>query len=193
MDEQQSYQPNEDLQEFFQTPALVLGEDREVFDLLHDEVLRTMQPQDVFEDMLVSDLVTAFWEQRRIQDCAAEIINAAKREALVLVLCPLLFGDLTAAVDMAADFYSGDQDKRQKVVALLKRHGLTQKTVTARAALQMAQVLARFDAMIALRQKLRETIQDNLERSRKRRRKANRRDVQTDVASEQPSSAVMVH
>lgn len=187
MDVKRDYQPDEELQSFFQRPSLVLGEDSEVFDLLYNQVLCEVQPQTIFEEMLVHDLVLSFWEQRQIRDASAEIITAARREAMALVLYPLLFGDLTAAVNMAGDFYSGDKEKRDTVSALMKRHGFTQATVTARATLQMAQVLSRFDAMIALRQDLREKIQENLDRSRKRQRKANRHRATAGAVSQHAS------
>jgi hypothetical protein len=57
------------------------GEDPAVYAKLYARVEEIAQPRDVWDQMMVSDVVNHFWEQQRYRHCTGTINNVKRREA----------------------------------------------------------------------------------------------------------------
>jgi hypothetical protein len=66
----------------FSTPSLMKGEDPAVYAELCAQVEEVAQPQDVWEQMMVTDVTNHFWEQQRYRRCTGTVINSNRRAAL---------------------------------------------------------------------------------------------------------------
>ena len=58
---------SEGLAKMFATPSLMNGEEEQVYHELYGLVEAATQPKDIWDQMLVSDVVCHFWEQRRLR------------------------------------------------------------------------------------------------------------------------------
>jgi hypothetical protein len=81
-----TYQMPESLHGFFCRPSLMKGEDPKVYRALYKQVEDVVQPVDVLDQMMVSDITNHFWEQQRIRRCTGAVINAARFDALRHIL-----------------------------------------------------------------------------------------------------------
>jgi hypothetical protein len=70
------------LDRLLSTPSLMKGEDENVYAELYARVEEVAQPQDVWEQMMVADVVNHFWEQQPYRRCTGTIINSERRSAL---------------------------------------------------------------------------------------------------------------
>jgi len=57
------------LRGLFSTPSLMKGEDPHVYAELYRRVEEVVQPQDVWDQMMVYDITNHFWEQHRYRRC----------------------------------------------------------------------------------------------------------------------------
>jgi hypothetical protein len=71
------------LQRFLSSaPPLANDQDREIYDELYGEVRELVQPKDICDQMMVTDIANHFWEQMRFRRSEAVIIKANLRRAL---------------------------------------------------------------------------------------------------------------
>ena len=177
---------SEGLAKMFATPSLMNGEEEQVYHELYGLVEAATQPKDIWDQMLVSDVVCHFWEQRRLRRCNGAIINANRRLALEQILHATI-GLTPPEAKRAADRYFNvsrmpfseyDPDRtgqtpstRDDLIMFLNERGVTEADID-RVALQVS-VDVLFDLeRLALKHELRcETIRDELERRRERREK----------------------
>ena len=73
---------------FFEEPALLTGEDRTKTLKMLNAVAGYIEPEDVFEQMMVNDTVNYYWEEMRFRRISAALIESAKPEALEVLLRP---------------------------------------------------------------------------------------------------------
>ena len=74
------------LRPLFCTPSLMSGEDADVYAELYARIEELAQPKDVWDQMMVADVVNHFWEQQRYRRSTGAIINSGRRSALQKIL-----------------------------------------------------------------------------------------------------------
>src|SRR5215471_11753322 len=77
---------SDSLRRLFSTPSLMKGEDSNVYAELYAQVEEAVQPQDVFDQMMLTDVTNHFWEQQRYRRCTGTVINSKRRAALEKIL-----------------------------------------------------------------------------------------------------------
>src|SRR5262249_52498531 len=88
-DSTESYHLPDFLRGLFCKPSLMKGENPEVYAKLYAQVEEVVQPKDVFDQMMVSDITNHFWEQQRIRRCSGGVIDAARRRAFYEIMRPI--------------------------------------------------------------------------------------------------------
>jgi hypothetical protein len=174
------------LDKLFTTPSLMNGEDEVVFAELYARVEECVQPKDVWDQMLVSDLVNHFWEQQRYRRCTGAIIDSARRTALLKILHDRVGLNPDDATDVA-DIYFGvvryeeefrqvfhsDPAKipktRKGVIILLEKHGFTETDIDRVAIEASVEPLTAIENLALKHELRRDTILCELERRRERR------------------------
>jgi hypothetical protein len=173
----------------FCTPSLMKGESAEVYAMLYAQVEDVVEPKDVFDQMLVSDITNHFWEQQRIRRCSGIVIDSARRQALVELLTPMVGYSLEDAVSLA-DIYFGVRNSamkpgripspelahrkqpeptRKDVIAMLEKHGLDECAIDVAATRMSVGWLASFESLILKHEVRRDAILDQIERRREKR------------------------
>jgi hypothetical protein len=175
------------LEALFSTPSLMNGEDGEVYAQLYARVEELAQPKDVWDQMMVSDVVNHFWEQQRYRRCTGVIINSKRREALRKILRNGI-GLNSEDAQTVADIYFGvrryEEEEfggirysdpaqipktRPGVVNFLKKHGFDESDID-RLAMEIAvDTLADLEDLALKHEIRREAIFRELERRRDRR------------------------
>jgi hypothetical protein len=84
------YQLSESLKGLFSAPSPMKGEDLAAYDALCRQIEEVVQPRDVWDQMMVTDIADHFWQQRRLRRCAGTVTNASRREGLVQILLPVV-------------------------------------------------------------------------------------------------------
>jgi hypothetical protein len=77
---------SDNLRRLFCTPSLIKGEDPDVYAELCARVEEVAQPQDVYDQMIATDMTNHFWEQQRYRRCTGTVINTKRRAALERIL-----------------------------------------------------------------------------------------------------------
>jgi len=97
---------SDSLRRLFSTPSLMKGEQSHVYDELYTQVEEVVQPQDVFDQMMLTDVTNHFWEQQRYRRCTGTVINSKRRAALEKIFHEGI-GLNDADAKTAADIYFG--------------------------------------------------------------------------------------
>jgi hypothetical protein len=173
------------LDRLLSTPSLMKGEDENVYAELYARVEEAAQPQDVWEQMMVADVVNHFWEQQRYRRCTGTIINSERRSALKKLLRDAV-GLNPADATEVADLYFGviryEDDRRTfhsdpaeipktraEVIAMLKKHGFTETDIDRVAMESSIGALANLENLALKHELRREAILCELEGRRERR------------------------
>jgi hypothetical protein len=174
---------SEGLAKLLATPSLMNGEDATVYAELYARVEEVAQPEDIWDQMMVSDVVNHFWEQQRYRRCTGTIINANRHAALEKILLTatgLSPPDAKRAADAYLDIdrYSsfdnpdGIRDiprTRDSLMAFLNKRGISEADID-RVALEMSLNTLFGLERLALKHELRrEAILQELEHRRERR------------------------
>lgn len=99
------------LQRFFATPSLMKGEDPAVYAELYAYVEELVDPHDVWDQMMVSDITNHFWEQQRYRRLTATVINSRRRPALKSMLEDTIADDYFRDQNGTVDSYLGDPER----------------------------------------------------------------------------------
>jgi hypothetical protein len=108
---------------------------------LYDDVVLTIQPQDVFDEMDAVEITDGFWRSRQIANSVDTIITAARRDALATILMPMARHEFQVATAWAEQYFSGDPNKRKPIEDLLRVHGMGPEAIEAQALMQRTPVL----------------------------------------------------
>jgi hypothetical protein len=155
---------------FYPPWALENTLEAEVFRALFTAVELEVQPQDLFDLMVVAEIAHCFWQQQQVQRSFRDIVRSAKSGALVTILAELVGHDYVQAGELAAQFFSGDVEKRENVVRLLRSNGLDVSSIDAMAMGQRALLLPPLNRMAAaLGIRKDQLVEAALERKKKRR------------------------
>ncbi len=76
------YQLSDSLKRLFSAPSLMKGEDPADYDALYRQVEEVVQPRDVWDQMMATDVTNHFWQQQRLRRCVGTVTNASRRAAL---------------------------------------------------------------------------------------------------------------
>jgi hypothetical protein len=74
---------------FLQSPLVLAGEDSAEYDQLLESITECLQPRDIFQKIMVSDLAYYIWSSFRDRRTILRLIEEAKQLALATVLRPL--------------------------------------------------------------------------------------------------------
>jgi hypothetical protein len=174
------------LDRLFTTPSLMNGEDADVFADLYARVEECVQPKDVWDQMMVSDVVNHFWEQQRYRRCTGTIIDSGRRSALLKILhdrVGLNPGDASDVADIYFGVVRYEEEFRQVVhsdpaeipktrrgvITLLERHGFTEADIDRVAIETSVEPLTAIESLALKHELRRDTILCELERRRERR------------------------
>ncbi len=144
-----------------QAPALAAGENIADYRALEGEVWAVVQPKDFFDQLIVSDLCHALWEEQRFRRQQTALPGATRMKALACLLVSNGFEQNALAV--ACDYFGDDDEERNKAVALVRRLGIAQ------ASQDNLQILSALERLMGNRQSRRDTIVREYQR---RKRKA---------------------
>jgi hypothetical protein len=181
------------LERLFSTPSLMNGEDASDYAELYARVEEVAQPKDVWDQMMVSDVVNHFWEQQRYRRCTGTIINSKRRNALENILRHAI-GLNPEDVRRVADIYFGVKrekgefdslgpllgevrysnparipETRSGVISFLKAQGFDESDVDQLAMESSVDVLADLENLALKHEIRREAILRELERRREGR------------------------
>src|SRR6516164_1337386 len=175
------------LRGLFSTPSLMKGEDPHVYAELYRWVEEVVQPQDVWDQMMVYDITSHFWEQLRYRRCTGTVINCKRRAALKIILREAI-GVNDVDTETAADAYFEVARLEERevidyatqvqipktragVVDLMEKHGFVETDID-RVAMEMSvDTLADLEILALKHEIRREAIVRELERRCKKRNK----------------------
>jgi hypothetical protein len=169
----------------FSVPSLMGGEDEQAYAALYARVEELVRPNDVWDQMMVSDVVNHFWEQQRYRHSTGAIINAGRRSALKKILREAIGLNQEDATEVA-DLYFGvtryEETRRvfycdpavipktrTGAIALLKKHGFTESDIDRLAMEASVDTLAGLENLALKHELRREAILCELERRREHR------------------------
>ena len=153
-----------------QAPALAAGENIADYRALVDEVWAAVQPKGFFDQLIVSDLCHALWEEQRFRRQQSALPAATRMKALACLLVSIGFEQNALAV--ACDYFGDDGEERNKAVALVRRFGITEDAINAQASQDNLHILSALERLMGNRQSRRDTIVSEYQR---RQRKAEKR------------------
>ena len=153
-----------------QAPALAAGENIADYRALVDEVWAAVQPKGFFDQLIVSDLCHALWEEQRFRRQQSALPAATRMKALACLLVSIGFEQ--DALAMACDYFGDDDEERTKAVASVRRFGITDDAINAQASQDNLQILSALERLMGNRQSRRDTIVSEYQR---RKRKAEKR------------------
>jgi hypothetical protein len=163
------------------------GEDSDVYAELYARVEEVVQPQDVMDQMMVTDVTNHFWEQQRYRRCTGTVINTKRRAALERILHGAIGLD-EVDTETAADTYFEVARLEERevtdystqvrvpktragVVALMEEHGFVETDIDRAAVETSADALTDLENLAFKHEIRREAIVRELERRRKKRNK----------------------
>jgi hypothetical protein len=154
-----------------QDPVLAGGEKVEDYRALVTEVSEAVQPKNLFDRLLVSDLCHAVWEEQRFQRQQAALPAATGLKALQCLLASI--GYEANALAIATDYFGFDEEQRTKAIALVRRFGITDDAIAAQASEHNLPTISALDRLMANRQSRRDMIvKQYLRRQRKTKKLA---------------------
>ena len=178
---------SDSLRRLFSTPSLMKGEDSNVYAELYTQVEEVVQPQDVFDQMMLTDVTNHFWEQQRYRRCTGTVINSKRRAALEKILNETIgLNDVDAK--NVADTYFGVArleerevtdystqvripKTRADIVDLMKQHGFVEADIDRIATETSVDTLADVENLALKHEIRRKATVRELERRRKKRNK----------------------
>ena len=132
----------------FQKQPLLLGESRRDYDQVCKSLIRSIQPENHLEWLLVKQAVDYCWEIIRLSKFKAAIVNMTWREALQLVLETIVGGDedeRRRAVQEHVDGWYTTPEAQQATIKLLEKHLINTDDITAQAMALRLPELERID------------------------------------------------
>jgi hypothetical protein len=175
------------LRGLFSTPSLMKGEDPNVYMELYARVEEVVQPQDVWDMMMVADITNHFWEQQRYRRCTGTVINSNRRAALKKILHRAIgLNDVDTETALDAYFEVARLEQREitdystqvrvpntraGVVSLMEEHRFVEADIDRVAMETSVDTLADLENLAFRHEIRREAIVRELERRRKKRNK----------------------
>jgi hypothetical protein len=142
-------------------PPLLEGEDEAHYLRLQTAVFENMNPDGIFDYIIVRDIVDKLWEEQRCKRAAMALISGGTTEALRHYLNEIYSG--VEADDFWDKYCNGDAKGRKDVMSVLAQHGITPAQIQAKAAQIESTGLLLFDRMIASRENGRRLLRKEAE------------------------------
>jgi hypothetical protein len=132
-------------------------------------VSAAVQPNTLFDRLVVSDLCHALWEEQRFRRQQAALPAATGLKALQCLLASIGFEQ--DALTIATCYFGGDGEERTKATALLRRFGITDDAIAAQASQHNLPTISALERLLGHRQSRRDMI---LREYQRRKRKADK-------------------
>jgi len=123
---------HKNISDFFGEPALIEGESGELYSLLRAEIIKVIQPKDVFDWMMVDDQTDKYWEEHRYKGGAAALIEGAYPNALEILISPFC-KMFEVSSQVASDYYGGDKKAKSAAAVRVAECGITSAQIQAKA------------------------------------------------------------
>ena len=173
------------ISDFFGEPALIEGESKELYSLLRAEVIKVIQPKDVFGWMMVDDQTDKYWEEHRYKGGAAALIEGAYPKALESLISPFCqIPEVPSQV--VSDYYGGDKKTKSAAAVRVAKCGITLAQIQAKAIQIVGGGLQMMDRMRLNR----ETGRRILRKEHQQRSAA--KDVATPRGTEKPEDQIEI-
>jgi hypothetical protein len=154
-------------------PTLMLGENRQRFDMLIKELGKLCQPKDFFDALEIRELAVNIWESNRFQKMQAQLVVAEYGNAIRKLADPKN-GYVTAAKAKNLKAYPLPVVGRDRA-SLLNELDLSPELVRATSAALTAEIFSMFDRLISTRIVTRKAALKAYNRRQKLSAKAARR------------------
>jgi hypothetical protein len=128
-------------------PALLLGEEAEVFEALLARVTAAVKPADAIEEVWVRDIVELACDMARLRRFKASLLQVAAPDGLRRVLNPLV--DRQEANRLSEAWGKRDAEARTEVERLLARANCTADAIMAETLTLKLDQIERFERLIA--------------------------------------------
>jgi hypothetical protein len=139
------------LDELFGRPALLKGDDRDKYRALHQEISKSMQPENFLDELEVQEVVDCVWEGRRFQRMATKLVDAERRKARER-LTDSQYGYISEKSAEWLESIAGKRYPDEMTEAdVLKKVGLSVELVQAHALLMAEDYLAVVDRLASNR------------------------------------------
>jgi hypothetical protein len=175
------------IDELLREPVLAAGENIERFRALVEEVSAAVQPNTLFDRLVVSDLCHALWEEQRFRHQQAALPAATGLKALQCLLASIGFEQ--NALTIATDYFGEDDEERTKATALVRRLNITDDAITAQASQHNLPILSVLERLMANRQSRRDVILSEYHRRKRKADKLTSRKSVADPLSDRPAIA----
>jgi hypothetical protein len=129
--------------DLFGRPALLRGEDANLYDALFARVVAAARPRDPFEWILLKDYADLAWEVFRLRRAKAGLINERHKNAIG-ALSARLAVDVTPWVEQHQSV-----DAKMLILTSLKDKGFDQDAIIAEAMVRACNEVAAFEELIA--------------------------------------------
>ena len=132
----------------FQKQPLLLGESRRDYDQVCKSLIRSIQPQNHLEWLLLKQAIDFYWETIRWSKAKAAIVHMTFPEALRLVLETIVEGegdDRRRAVQDHVDSWYTNMEKQEATRKLLMKHLIDESDIVAQAMTLRMPELERID------------------------------------------------
>jgi hypothetical protein len=150
------------------------GEDPERYEELLAQVAAAVQPKDIIDWLLLSDVVALTWQIHRSRKLSENFVRIGRRAGMQKIL-ELSLSFEYAIIDtvkeskcsiLARAWFNGDKEAEKTVNSILSKAGLTMDDVTAQSIRSMAVDLNRLDQQNERHEARRDAILQQLERRR---------------------------
>jgi hypothetical protein len=154
------------------TPVLAAGEKIEDYRAMVAEVSEAVQPKNLFDRLLVSDLCHAWWEEQRFRRQQAALPAATRLKALQCLLAAIGFEK--DALTIATTYFGTDRGERDQAIALVRRFAITEDAISAQASEHNLPTISALDRLMANRQSRRDMIVKQYQRRKHKAAKPSR-------------------
>ena len=111
-------------------PALIEGEDRAGYYALHDKIVDFVKPKDIFEEILVREIIDLEWDAMRYRRLNAALMSSDLYLAVRDMLLP--FCGIVDACDISDGCAKRDPEAMARLKEILASAGIGMDVITAR-------------------------------------------------------------
>jgi hypothetical protein len=164
------------IEELFGKPALLAGEDEELYSRLRNAVASHINPETTLDWILADDLAGKHWEEQRLKRDAAALLDGVYDEAVRILVAPFLAPSEQPKLPYFITYtrLHGDDFDKGTMAQTLAHFGITKQQIRAKQFQICGSDLTVIDRMIARRESSRRHMDKQLERSAKKNSKAPR-------------------
>jgi hypothetical protein len=136
--------PSADLQALLGPPPIIYGEAKDAYDAFFARVQASVQPNDIFEEIWVRDVVDLVWWAQRLRRLRDNLLVATTQDAIAAVMRPIIGND---AYILAAGWAWREPESVEKLQSYLRQTELSMDVVMAQALQIRLNDIERIDGM----------------------------------------------